>query len=83
MAGAPGGPSKFAVRDGLIWRASPGLVASDLVLRFLEALIPLGMLAVSRRIIDGVNIASGHHAASTQQIWHLLWIEFGLAAGSL
>ena len=67
----------------LIWRASPGLVARDLVLRFLAALIPLGILAVSRRIIDGVNMASGHHAASSGQIWHLLWIEFGLAAGSL
>jgi ATP-binding cassette, subfamily B, bacterial len=39
----------------LVWQASPFIVTGILVLRVLIALIPIGILAVSRRIIDLVN----------------------------
>ena len=66
----------------LVWKSAPRLVSGALVLRCSAALIPLGILAVSRRIIDTVN-SSGDHAAATSHLWMLLWMEFGLAAASL
>jgi hypothetical protein len=39
----------------LVWQASPFIVTGILVLRVLIALVPIGILAISRRIIDLVN----------------------------
>lgn len=39
----------------LVWQAYPFIVTGILVLRVLIALVPIGILAVSRRIIDLVN----------------------------
>ena len=38
----------------LVWHSAPGVVTSGLLLRLLVALTPLGILAVSKRIIDAV-----------------------------
>jgi ATP-binding cassette subfamily B protein len=67
----------------LVWQTARGLVMGALALRFMVALVPLGILAVSRRIIDTVNIRSGVLAALVANVWPLLWIEFGIAAGGL
>lgn len=67
----------------LLWRVAPGLVGSVIGLRALAALIPLGILAVSRLIIDLVNTKNGSHIHQASELWPLLWAEFGLAAGSL
>lgn len=63
----------------LIFHSSPRLVLTATALRFLVALVPLGVLTVSRRIIDAINVKGGHVTA-TNLIWVLLSLEFGLAA---
>lgn len=67
----------------LVWHAAPRLVVATLSVRLLAALIPLGILAISRRIIDAVNVKSTGHPVVTPEIWALLWTEFGLAAAGL
>jgi ATP-binding cassette subfamily B protein len=68
----------------LVWRSAPGVVTSGLLLRLLVALTPLGILAVSKRIIDAVvNGVRVPGTAPTREIWILLMLEFLLAAGGL
>jgi ATP-binding cassette subfamily B protein len=67
----------------LVWQSARGLVLGAVGLRFIVALVPLGILAVSRQIIDTVNLKNGIHAALVARLWPLLLMEFGLAAGGL
>jgi ATP-binding cassette subfamily B protein len=67
----------------LIWQASPYYVTCILLLRVLIALIPLGILTVSRRIIDIVNFKATGAPHSASHLWPLLWTEFALAAGGV
>jgi ATP-binding cassette subfamily B protein len=68
----------------LVWHAAPTVVTAGLFLRVLVALTPLGVLAVSKRIIDAVvNSARGQATTSAREIWILLGLEFLLAAGAL
>jgi ATP-binding cassette subfamily B protein len=70
----------------LVWDAAPAVVASGIALRLVSALIPLGLLAITRSIIDLIN---AKHAAATTlqnmppQLWWLLAGEFVLAASNL
>jgi len=59
---------------GLVWAASPILTTAGVVLRVGAALVPLGMLWVSKLIIDAVV------RQDPSQIWWFLAAEFGLAA---
>jgi ATP-binding cassette subfamily B protein len=68
----------------LVWHSAPLVVATSLLLRLIVALTPLGVLAVSKRIIDAVannykNPGSAPHA----EIWILLGLEFLFAAAGL
>jgi ATP-binding cassette, subfamily B, bacterial len=67
----------------LIWESSPYFVTCILVLRVFIALVPLGILAVSRRIIDIVNFKATGAAHNPAHLWPLLWMEFALAAGGV
>ena len=67
----------------LVWQASPFIVTGILVLRVLIALVPIGILAVSRRIIDLVNFKATGVAHDNSHLWPLLWAEVALAAGGL
>jgi ATP-binding cassette subfamily B protein len=67
----------------LVWQASPFIVVGILVLRVLIALVPIGILAVSRRIIDLVNFRATGAAHDNAHLWPLLWAEVALAAGGL
>ncbi|HTB18062.1 MAG TPA: ABC transporter ATP-binding protein, partial [Bryobacteraceae bacterium] len=64
----------------LVWDAAPQVVASGIVMRLFSALIPLGMLAISKLIIDLIN--TRHSAAIPTQMWWLLGAEFALAAAN-
>ena len=64
----------------LVWGAAPKTVASGIVLRVISALIPLGMLALSRLIIDLVIATVKHPGPFPQQMWWLLAGEFLMAA---
>jgi len=68
----------------MVWRAGPGLTAAGLVLRLAAALIPVGMLWVSKLIVDTVVAVVSHQAPPSTGIWVLLAIEFACAcAGNI
>ena len=63
----------------MVWRTSPSLAVSTLVLRFFAALIPLATLWVSKLIIDLVVRAIRHQSIDKHMIWKLLVFELLLA----
>jgi ATP-binding cassette subfamily B protein len=67
----------------IVWRSGPGIVSGGALCRIFAALIPLSMLAVSKRILDGVQQHfSGRPLPPA--FWYLVAAEFGLAVvGSL
>ncbi len=65
---------------GIVWESGPAIVASGVGLRVISSLIPLGLLAVTRLIIDAVVAHLGRHAALRPHFWWLVGLEFGLAA---
>jgi ATP-binding cassette, subfamily B, bacterial len=60
----------------MIWESAPRVMGLAAALRVVAALIPVAILWVSNLIVDHV-VAKSYHG-----IWGLLWVEFGLAAGS-
>jgi len=67
----------------IVWNSGPGVVSGGAVCRIVVALIPLSMLAVSKRILDGVQ---AHFAGRPlpSNFWYLVAAEFALALlGSL
>src|SRR5690242_13121019 len=64
---------------GIVWNSGPAVVSAGLTGRLLGALMPLAMLAVSKRILDGVQAHfSGRPLPAN--FWYLVAAEFGLAA---
>src|SRR3954469_15884108 len=63
----------------IVWESGPGVVSGGLTCRLLGALIPISMLAVSRRILDAVQ---AHFAGRPlpPEFWWLVATEFALAA---
>jgi ATP-binding cassette subfamily B protein len=66
----------------MVWSASPILAGLGFALRMLTALVPLGMLAVSRLIINRIFDAKTQHTPVQSDIWLLLGIEFLLACAA-
>ena len=68
---------------GIVWKSGPGVVCGGIASRIFAALIPLSLLAVSKRILDGVQLHfSGQPLPPS--FWYLVAAEFGLAViGSL
>src|SRR5512146_60993 len=67
----------------IVWRSGPGVVTGGAVCRLAAALVPLAMLAVSKRILDGVQ---AHFAGRPlpPAFWYFVAGEFALAVfGSL
>jgi ATP-binding cassette, subfamily B, bacterial len=64
----------------IIWDSSPPVVASELTLRAVVAVVPLALLAVTRLIIDAVVSHVSHGNALRSDFWWLVAAEFALAA---
>jgi len=64
----------------IIWQSSPAVVSAELALRAIVAVVPVGLLAVTRLIIDAVvgHVARG--AALRHDFWWLVGAEFALAS---
>ena len=62
----------------IVWEAGPGIVSGALVCRTIAALIPLAMLAVSKRILDGIQ-AHFEGRPLAPSFWYLVAGEFALA----
>src|SRR5580704_19627088 len=67
----------------LLWRAAPRLVSAVIVLRVTAALMPLTILAVSRRVIDIIVTARTNPGADVGSLWPWLILEFLLAGIAL
>ena len=63
----------------IVWEAGPRVVASGIAFRIVAALIPLAVLAVSRRIIDSIVEVIKNHSHVSPGFWWLVALEFGLA----
>lgn len=63
----------------IVWESGRGVVASGLVCRVINALIPLAMLAVSKRILDAVQAHFAGHSLPSF-FWYLVGAEAVLAA---
>jgi ATP-binding cassette, subfamily B, bacterial len=64
---------------GIVWRSGPSVVCGMLGFRLVAALIPLAMLAVSKKILDAVQAHYAGHALPGN-FWWLVAAEFALAA---
>ncbi len=58
----------------LVWEAGKGIVTAALLLRIAASILPVGMLAVGRIIVDLVAAKNHTH------LWFWIGLEFGLAA---
>jgi ATP-binding cassette subfamily B protein len=63
----------------MVWESAPAIVSSSLFCRFVAALVPLTMLAVTRIIIDSITGLTAHHNPLPGAFWWLVALEFGLA----
>src|SRR2546422_2558199 len=63
----------------IVWDAGAWIVWWGMILRLAGALIPLAMLAVSRRIIDAIVVAVSAHRPAPAGFWGLVALEFSLA----
>ena len=66
----------------IVWESGPAVVMWGMALRFLTAVIPLGMLAVTRLIIDAVVAHVARHQPLMRHFWGLVVMEFALAASA-
>ncbi len=64
----------------LIWSCNRGLSATNVLLRIVRALLPLGMLYVGKLIIDEVVWLINQESPDFNHIWTLVGIELALAA---
>ena len=64
----------------LVWQTSPSLTIANAVLRILKSATPVAILYVGKLIIDQVvQISQGKQSISSNHLWKLVAIEFGLA----
>lgn len=63
----------------MVWEAAPGVVAASLACRLFAAVLPLGMLLVTRRIIDAIYVVSSQHTRLPGGFWGLVALQFAMA----
>src|ERR1700676_3382064 len=64
----------------IVWESAPKVVVTSLSARFVASLIPLGMLAVTKLIIDAIYAFLSHHKALPATFWWLVVLAFVLAS---
>jgi ATP-binding cassette, subfamily B, bacterial len=62
----------------IVWQSGPSVVSADFACRFITALTPLGILAISKKILDAVQAHYSGHPLP-QFFWALVAAEFVLA----
>jgi ATP-binding cassette, subfamily B, bacterial len=63
----------------IVWEAAPGVISAELVFRIVAALIPVGVIAVGRFIIDGIDQFRSGRGALPEHFWWLVVLEFAFA----
>ncbi|MBA3912746.1 MAG: ABC transporter ATP-binding protein, partial [Acidobacteriales bacterium] len=68
----------------IVWRSGPTVVSMGLIMRVLASFLPLGLLAITKLIIDAIVAAVAHHQPVQPRFWWLVGAEFALAvAGTI
>src|ERR1700691_5308380 len=63
----------------IVWDSGRGVVIFGLVTRVFASFLPVGLLWITRLIIDGINNAIHSHQAVQSGFWWLVAAEFSLA----
>jgi ATP-binding cassette, subfamily B, bacterial len=63
----------------IVWDSGPGVVIFGLVSRVFSSLMPVGLLWITKLIIDGINNAIHTHQPVKPGFWWLVGAEFSLA----
>ena len=63
----------------IVWDSGPGVVVFGLVARVFASLMPVGLLWITKLIIDGINNAGHAHQAVRPGFWWVGVAEFSLA----
>ena len=63
----------------IVWDSGPIVVSLGLIFRLITALLPVGILAVTKLIIDSIVHASAAHQSVQPRFWWLVVAEFVLA----
>ena len=64
---------------GIVWEAGRAVVVLGVVFRLIAAVLPLGLLWITKLIIDGIFHAITTHQAVAARLWWLVAAEFSLA----
>ena len=64
---------------GIVWEAGRAVVVLGVVFRLIAAVLPLGLLWITKLIIDGIVHAITTHQAVAARLWWLVAAEFSLA----
>ncbi|UOE51899.1 ABC transporter ATP-binding protein/permease [Mucilaginibacter sp. SMC90] len=60
----------------LVWKVSPRLTLSNILIRVLQAIIPLGLLNVGKYIIDEAIAITHNRNLPYDHLWKLIAVEF-------
>ena len=89
QAGSAGGWRQriFALRNvpptlQIVWQSGRVVVAVGLIARVVASFLPLGLLWVTKLIIDNIVHAVTTHVPVSSRFWWLVAIEFALAVGN-
>ncbi len=63
----------------IVWDSGPGVVLFGLISRVFASLLPVGLLWITKLIIDGINQAVNLHQPVKPHFWWLVLAEFALA----
>ena len=66
----------------IVWQSGPAIVLWGIIVRIITALLPIGLLAVSKRIIDNIVTVVERHQPISPTFWWLVAAEFALAVAS-
>jgi ATP-binding cassette subfamily B protein len=64
----------------IVWKSGPTVVFLGIAFRIVNALLPIGLLAISKLIIDNIVSVLAHHQPVPRVLWWLVGAEFALAA---
>jgi ATP-binding cassette subfamily B protein len=66
----------------IVWESGPAVVSFGLVARLFASLLPLGLIYITKLIIDGIVHSLSAHQPVSPKLWWLVAGEFALAVGS-
>ena len=64
----------------MVWAAAPRVVTASVLCRVIAALVPLGILVVTRLIIDSIYLLISHQKPLPATFWWLVALEFCLTS---